>query len=96
MEIPVHENTEVTNIREGCWSPRPVYGGCCKEIKTSWMCPSLADQTAGFERSVVVVQMAKFISGNRLLFIFTLEFSLTMSTGTHTGTCNHIERLRIA
>jgi hypothetical protein len=46
---------EVADEREGGWLQRPFYDRCGKEMKASWMCPSLADQTAGFERWVVVV-----------------------------------------
>jgi hypothetical protein len=46
---------EVTDKREDGWLQRPFYGHRVKEMETSWMCPRLADQTAGLERGLIVV-----------------------------------------
>jgi hypothetical protein len=51
----VDENTEVTDKWEDGWLQRPFYSRLGKEMKTRWMPPSLADQTAGLERWLVVV-----------------------------------------
>jgi hypothetical protein len=51
----VHAYIEVANEMEDSWLQWQFYGRPVKEIKTSWICPIFADQTAGFERLVVVV-----------------------------------------
>jgi len=50
-----HAYAEVADKWEHGRLQWPFQGGASKEMKTSWMYPSLADQTAGLECRLVVV-----------------------------------------